>query len=873
MRTYQAPGVYLAPQPPPEADVRLVRTDIAGFVGYAERGPIAPADSATLADPNCLAVPLTSWDQYRATFGGLTHYAYMPYAVRAFFENGGTKCYVVRVAASTSTVPFAVPRTASFTLATGDDGTQVTTLSQALASGLNTLSVASTQGLAPGDVISIGETSRPVQAVVATVLDPHNLTLSGLLAAGVAAGAEVWLLATTLSQSSSPGQTTLSVGSTAGLTSGAVIAIGDVTGPVVATVANVYAAQYLTLSSPLATGVPVSASVWLKSTTLTLASAPGTNSLTVDSTKALAPGAMIAIGDLTAPPVAVAVVATVVDANNLTLSGSVATAAAAGAAVRKLSATVLPNQVTAGQIVVQVASTAGLSAGGTVVVTADGMTEVATVDGVVDATTVRLTRKLQGAYPAGALFRQQTAGLGIEAASAGNWGNRLRVDVIPRTPAPSASRFDLAVTLAPGPDPTQPQEAERFVNLSLDPTDPRFAPTIVNHLVAGSNLIRLDVPQSFTALPVSNGIVSPFPVTLAGGRDGLSEVTAEDFIGGDGDFRGLRVLEEVDEVGILIAPDAVNAGQTSLLPQNSTPPSDPCAAPTPTPTAPPAPEPDDPTAPPRPLPAFDASSGAGAIYLAMIEQAAQLRYRVAVVDTPDNLEPTAVNTWLTSLALPPAMVMFATVYYPWLLVPDGLTNELATRRVPPGGHAAGVYAQIDNSVGVQHPPANVELDFAVDVGRPVSDSQQGQLNEQGINVIRSFPGRGIRVWGARSLAASYDDQEDWWFIHVRRTMSMIEDSVEKSMQWTVFENNDDTLRRTLTHSLTVFLEQIWLSGGLKGASASEAFYVKCDDTNNPQTQVDMGWLVCEVGVAVAAPMEFLTFQVQRQPDGTGVVEA
>jgi phage tail sheath protein FI len=219
------------------------------------------------------------------------------------------------------------------------------------------------------------------------------------------------------------------------------------------------------------------------------------------------------------------------------------------------------------------------------------------------------------------------------------------------------------------------------------------------------------------------------------------------------------------------------------------------------------------------------------------------------------------------------MAQFAAAYYPWILVPNGLTKNLTTRRVPPSGHAAGVYAQIDNSVGVQQPPANVELQFAVDVGKAISNTQQGQLNEQGINVIRVFPGRGIRVWGARSLAAAHDDQEDWWFIHVRRTMSMIEDSVEKSMQWTVFETNDDTLRRTLTHSLTVFLEQIWQTGGLQGATSSEAFYVKCDATNNPPSQIEQGMLVCQVGVAIAAPMEFLTFQIVRQPDGTDVVEA
>ena len=92
------------------------------------------------------------------------------------------------------------------------------------------------------------------------------------------------------------------------------------------------------------------------------------------------------------------------------------------------------------------------------------------------------------------------------------------------------------------------------------------------------------------------------------------------------------------------------------------------------------------------------------------------------------------------------------------------------------------------------------------------------------------------------------------------------------MQWTVFESNNFNLRRTLAHSVSVLLEQIWLRGGLKGAKPSEAFYVKCDDTNNPQAQIDTGLLVCEVGVAIAAPMEFLTFLVRRLPDGTGVVE-
>ena len=104
-------------------------------------------------------------------------------------------------------------------------------------------------------------------------------------------------------------------------------------------------------------------------------------------------------------------------------------------------------------------------------------------------------------------------------------------------------------------------------------------------------------------------------------------------------------------------------------------------------------------------------------------------------------------------------------------------------------------------------------------------------------------------------------------------MSMIEESVYKSMQWAVFEPNDFALRRTLVHSLSVFLEQIWRQGGLKGALPSEAFYVKCDDTNNQPAIVDAGQIVCQVGVAIAAPMEFIIFEIRRGPSGTQIEEA
>lgn len=729
MWNYLSPGVYQAPPTPKDDDIRLVRTDIAGFVGYAERGPVAPADSPSLPDPTVLAIRLTSWNDYRTKFGGMTEYGYMPYAVRAFFENGGTTCYVVRVAASTASNPLYNPQSASFTLPLGDAATQVTTVIQS--NGTN-LTLGSTAGLVQGTVIGVGPAGALQLTTVATVVNGQNLTVASAFPSAIAAGAPVWvLMATPLSAEGFKGQTDL-----------------------------------------------------------------------------------------------------------------------------------------------QVASSSLFQAGDTVTITtSDGMMrQDAAIDAIIAGNTVRLNQKLRGSFGPGSSFlRKQMTGLRIKALSPGMWGNRLHINLTPVLPGPTCSAFDLQITLAPGPDLTQPPQAETFLNLSLSSSDSQFAETVVNDEVNGSNLIRICLPSDIQPLGVSGGRIFPFPVTLAGGRDGLSAVTPRDFIGADGDFRGLRVLEEVDEIAILAAPDAVNTGQADLT-MPAQPAGDPCQPPLPQP--PPNPVADDLTAkPPQTLPNFGDVPGVSAIYQAMIDQARRLLYRVTVLDTPDNLEPTAAVNWIVGRGLPEAFVQFGAAYYPWVLAPDGLTDEQSARRVPPSGHVAGVYAQVDNSIGVQNPPANIELQFAVDVGKEPTASQLGNLNEQGINVIRAFPGRGIRVWGARSLAAAFNQQADWWFIHVRRTLSMIEDSVEKSMQWTVFEMNDDKLRRTLTHSLTVMLEKIWLAGGLQGASAQQAFYVKCDSTNNPQSQIDLGILVCEVGVAIAAPMEFLIFQVRQLPDGTAVSEA
>jgi phage tail sheath protein FI len=257
------------------------------------------------------------------------------------------------------------------------------------------------------------------------------------------------------------------------------------------------------------------------------------------------------------------------------------------------------------------------------------------------------------------------------------------------------------------------------------------------------------------------------------------------------------------------------------------------------------------------------------VQAAMLEQCVKLRYRVAILDTPNSQQPSEIRNWLDGQAFDRDEARFGAVYYPWLKVPDELEVDGPNRLVPPSGHIAGAYAFTDINFGVQKPPANVELQFVNDLEIELSDGQQGPLNERGINAIRVFPGRGIRVWGARSASL----ESEWRFIHTRRLLSMIEDSVETSSRWTVYEPNDQNLRRMLTHALNIFLEGLWLSGGLKGARPEQGYFVKCDETNNPQSSIDAGFLVCQVGVAIAAPMEFITFELRRSVAGPQVVEA
>lgn len=490
--------------------------------------------------------------------------------------------------------------------------------------------------------------------------------------------------------------------------------------------------------------------------------------------------------------------------------------------------------------------------GARIVVSNAGLSKGYTVLAVMPDGSFLLTNPLDPHFVVGDAVTQYPTAAVVTASSRGFWGNSIQL----RFTALDSNAFALAVSVNSGPGGL-PTEQEFYSRLVLDPTQPNDAATT---LAAQSNLITLTYTGGQILFDAA-GPLGKRVVYLEGGREGLADVTLEDFAGTSSDRRGLRLLEEIDEVGIIAIPDAVLTIGSPLKAPPS-PALDPC---TPSPVPVPPVLPADPTGIPATLSGADLNT----LQMLMIEQCERLNFRFALIDPPSGLQPAAMSQWPSQQQLINQSSRFAALYYPWLMVPDPLAPAGGMRSLPPSGFVAGTYAYVDHSRGVWNAPANVELTYVTDVVQDMTDLQQGPLNDASVNVIRAFPGRGIRIWGARSLAL--DDA--WEFINIRRLISAIEETVLRSSRWAVFEVNDTALRKALTHSLNVLLEGIWRSGGLMGNTPAEGFYVKCDDTNNPQAVIDAGQVVCQVGVAAATPMEFLVFQIRQDVTGGTVVES
>jgi hypothetical protein len=247
----------------------------------------------------------------------------------------------------------------------------------------------------------------------------------------------------------------------------------------------------------------------------------------------------------------------------------------------------------------------------------------------------------------------------------------------------------------------------------------------------------------------------------------------------------------------------------------------------------------------------------------MIAHCENMGDRMAILDAPPNMIPQDILDWRMNAAGYDSK--FAALYYPWLEVMDPITKRPLL--VPPSGHVAGVWARTDGTRGVHKAPAN-EVTMGVNgLGFQVTGEEQGGLNQRGINCIRAFPGRGIRIWGARTMSSD----PEWRYINVRRLFNYISESIMEGTQWAVFEPNDERLWSSLRISATNFLNRTWRQGALFGATPSQAFFVKCDAETNPQDVIEAGQVVIEIGICPVKPAEFVIFRISQFAAGASEV--
>jgi phage tail sheath protein FI len=346
--------------------------------------------------------------------------------------------------------------------------------------------------------------------------------------------------------------------------------------------------------------------------------------------------------------------------------------------------------------------------------------------------------------------------------------------------------------------------------------------TMVN---ATSKLIKIEEAGGQVEKPAPGATASltappapPPPAAVPSPR-----LSADDYVGDVAERSGVGGLETCDEITMVCCPDLMSAYQQGALDLEAV----------------------------------------QAVQLAMIAHCELMGDRMAILDPPPGLNPQQVKEWRVDGAGYDST--HAVMYWPWVKVmnPAGGTSMF----LPPSGHVAGIWGRNDDTRGVHKAPANEVVRGALSLEVQITRNEHDLLNPVGINCLRSFPGRGIRVWGARTLSSD----PAWRYLNVRRLFNYLEESILNGTQWCVFEPNDAALWARIRRTISAFLVNEWRKGALFGATPDESFYVKCDSETNPAEAIDAGQVLCEVGVAPVKPAEFVVFRLAQFSGGTALV--
>jgi phage tail sheath protein FI len=387
----------------------------------------------------------------------------------------------------------------------------------------------------------------------------------------------------------------------------------------------------------------------------------------------------------------------------------------------------------------------------------------------------------------------------------------------PKAPVLISQEFQLVIT------PPAPAAAETWTNLSLSPLHPNYVFAAVQSDLV--NVLPPLVPPVSSKYPdILVAAASPVPISVNGAPDNPASLTASNY------DDALDLLSDIEGVNLLCIPDASSHPEAITIQQS------------------------------------------------MIAHCFSKLDRFAILDSQQGAPktgPGSVSLQRESVQAPSGV---AALYYPWLNINDPTWKPTPTNatpailRIPPSGAIAGIYAQVDQAIGVHKAPANVALTGVVGLESVLSDGQQGPLNLAGIDVLRIFPGSGVvTVWGARTTGDP--NVTDWIYVNVRRLMIYIEQSIKTSIRSSVFQPNGPPLWGKLKRVITEFLTNVYQSGALVGDTAAQAFYVKIDSTNNTPATMAVGQLYIEIGVAPARPAEFIIVRIGLWDGGAQLSES
>ena len=361
------------------------------------------------------------------------------------------------------------------------------------------------------------------------------------------------------------------------------------------------------------------------------------------------------------------------------------------------------------------------------------------------------------------------------------------------------------------------KSSEEYLYCSLNPKDSDY---FINNVNNQSQLIEIEELNNKGKEGIIPGEV--YFVNLNYGRNGILGLTPADFIGyfkGHKSYKGIGVFEAFDDIAVIVCPDLL-IFQELIYRQDER---------------------------------KEALNAIFAVQGAMIDQCEKLANRFAILDSPVLPDTIDLLKWRDRFD-----ARYAALYYPRIEMinpedPRGLSSIL----IPPSGHIAGSYADFDLKEGIFRAPANKFISGIVGVERIIDNEEYEIFYPKGINCMKYVPGRGVKVWGARTLSSN----PAWRYINIRRTFNVIRHAIKNGAGWAVFEPNTAGLRKRLIRHISAFLLDLWRKGYMMGNIPEDGFYVKCDNELNPPEDVDKGIIRMEVGISIARPAEFLVVKL------------